>query len=151
MIPKKAVNIPKSAKTEQTITKEAKKPEFNNTFKVREMINQMTGYGIRDVDTFNAIERLRAGGIVFAVNPRTQYLIEQFQPIIEKISSDERQILIAIVNGEHTETGLHKSFKKLDIVKIIQQLKNQQLIDDQIMPSNLGEIVATILQVVPDL
>jgi hypothetical protein len=151
MIPKKTVNIPKSAKTEQTIIKEAKKPEFNNTFKVREMINQMTGYGIRDVDTFNAIERLRAGGIVFAVNPRTQYLIEQFQPIIEKIDVDERQVLIAIVNGEQTETGLHKAFKKLDVGKIIQQLKNQQLIDDQIMPSNLGEIVATILQVVPDL
>ncbi len=133
------------------IVKEAATPQFNNNFRIREMINDMVNFGIRDVETFNAIHHLRKDGIIFAINPRTKYLIDQFQPIINQLTTNDRQIFLRLVDGIHKESELGKDLKNVDVKASIEKLKTQTLINEDLSLTQTGEVIGTLLKVVPDI
>jgi hypothetical protein len=147
----KIINYKPDSKIEKMILREAATPQFNNNFRVRDMINNMVNFGIRDVDTFNAIHHLRNDGIVFAINPRTKYLIDQFQPVIDRLDSNDKHILLKIADGIQKEIELTKEFKTINIQSNIEKLKKENLVDNQLKVTQLGEVIGTLLKVVPNL
>ncbi|WP_457558035.1 hypothetical protein [Candidatus Harpocratesius sp.] len=125
--------------------------KFNYSFKVREMIIALTAYGKKDVDTFNAINELRNDGVVFAINSRTRQLIEQFKPLIQPLTKEQRQTLIAIESGIYDNNKLEKVTKIPLIIPVITALKRHELITDTNELTEQGEIIATLLTLIPDI
>jgi hypothetical protein len=137
--------------TEKAIIDQAKKPEYAGIFYVREMINRLTELGKKEIMVFNGIDTLRKGGISFAINPRTQYLIDQFRPIMSRLSVDAKKIINAILEGADSEQKLRK-------IKGVEQcdqncavLKEMGLVDDKFTLTQTGEIVATLLKLTQQL
>jgi hypothetical protein len=154
VIPSKAKNYLGTVKKKSTtalILKEAES-SFNNAFRLREMIVRMAGYGKKEVDTFNVIEKLRDEQVIFAVNPRTQYLIEQFKPMIDPLTKDERLILKEIyTNGQQDEKQLKKNTKIGIVVPILTSLIAKEFIDEDNILTEIGEVIATLLNLMPDI
>ncbi len=154
VIPSKAkdyLGTVKKKSTSALVLKEAES-SFNNAFRVREMIVRMAGYGRKEVDTFNVVEKLRKEQIVFAVNPRTQYLIEQFKPMIDPLSKDERLVLKEIYkNGPLDEKHLKKNTKIAIVVPIITSLHSKEMINEDNSLTEIGEVIATLLNLMPDI
>jgi len=135
-------------KSVQNLILEDAKAEFGNRFYVREMINRMTAYGKDEITTFNAIESLRKDNIVFAINPRTQRLIDQFSPIIEKLSKEQKAIIQDIQNNQNvgekkisSSTGIAENI----VGKTLQQLKDMGFLNDDNSLNEQGEGIATIM------
>ncbi|MHA1562081.1 MAG: hypothetical protein ACTSPA_08135, partial [Promethearchaeota archaeon] len=154
VIPSKAKDYLKNVKKKSTtalILKEAES-SFNNAFRLREMIVRMAGYGRKEVDTFNVIEKLRDEQVVFAVNPRTQYLIEQFKPMIDPLTKDERSILKEIYrSGPVGEKHLKRNTKIAVVVPIITSLHSKEMINEDNSLTEIGEVIATLLNLMPDI
>ncbi|MHA1766124.1 MAG: hypothetical protein ACTSVK_07665, partial [Promethearchaeota archaeon] len=154
VIPSKAKNYLANIKKKSTAALVLKEAEsnFNNTFRVREMIVRMAGYGKKEVDTFNVVEKLRKEQIVFAVNPRTQYLIDQFKPMIDPLTKDERLILREIYKkGPLDEKHLKKNTKIAIVVPILTSLRSKEMIKEDNNLTEIGEVIATLLNLIPDI
>jgi hypothetical protein len=136
---------------EAILIKVAQSPSFNNTFKVREMINQMAGFGKKEVDTFNAIHELRKKGILFAINPRTKYLIDQFKPMIDQMKPQAIAVLTLYSEGIREKNKIEKRLKIPDITPYIIQLEKAGLIDKKGEFTEIGEIISTLINLMPDL
>jgi len=132
------------------IVREAQTATFNNTFKVREILNRMTAFGMREVDSFNSIYALRKEGIVFAVNPRTHFLIEKFKPLIEMLSRNARVVLLQISEGNRDKIKIKKIIKGSDIELLITELKQVELIRDSLELTESGDVIATLMSLIPE-
>ncbi|QEE16527.1 carbohydrate porin [Promethearchaeum syntrophicum] len=154
VIPSKAKSHLSNVKKKSTTALVIKEAEssFNNAFRLREMIVRMAGYGRKEVDTFNVIEKLRQEQVLFAVNPRTQYLIEQFKPMIDPLTHSERLVLKELYkSGPLSEKHLKKNTKIAIVVPIITSLLSKELINEGNSLTEMGEVIATLLNLMPDI
>ncbi|MHA1728066.1 MAG: roadblock/LC7 domain-containing protein, partial [Promethearchaeota archaeon] len=127
----------------------AQNPEHNNTFIIRDMIHDLM---IRKKETviFNGIDNLRNERIVFAVNTRTQYLFDQFKPIIEKLPLDSKILLSNILEGITDELKLRKIKGLINFDESLYLLREMNLINNENKPTENGEAVGTILKLIQD-
>ncbi len=137
----------------------AKSEEFESNFYLRDMINHLKTKGIEEVNSFESLETLKMDRVVFAINPRTNYLIEQLLPYFKSLNTDDRSILFAIFEGVTDEIGIRKYLKKqrislsgsADIQEILQKLREMNLIDVYNIINETGNAIATILKLIPDI
>lgn len=132
------------------IVKEAK-VNFDCSFKVRDMIIALAAYGKKEITTFNSIHELRAEGVVFAVNPRTKALAEKFKPFIQQLSKEERLVLKTIEEGIKNQKDLENKTKILVVIPSILRLQQLELIDEHLNLTENGEIIVTLINMIPDL
>ncbi|MHA1822017.1 MAG: hypothetical protein ACTSU2_17280 [Promethearchaeota archaeon] len=130
---------------EYLILKEAQSETYNNVFYIRDMINHLTEMDKKEIIIFNAIDKLRKEGIIFAINPRTQYLIDQFKPVIDRLSEDAKVLLKKISQGFKSISKLRKSrdIKNFDQAQTL--LMELNLIDSDNHLTEIGEAVVTLL------
>ncbi|MFX0082520.1 MAG: Ig-like domain-containing protein [Candidatus Hodarchaeota archaeon] len=135
----------------------AQSEEFESTFYLRDMINHLKTTGLEEVKSFESLQKLKEDKIVFAINPRTNYLIEQFQYYINSMDKDDRNVLFAIFEGNNDENHINKYLKKRhvelskEVNQILEKLRNLEVIDDYNTINDTGNIVATLLKLIPDL
>jgi hypothetical protein len=134
----------KKKSTKSRIIREASS-NFNNSFKVREMIMAMVNYGKKDVETFNAINDLRKEGIVFAVNPRTKRLIEQFKPFIDPLTPDDRKVLAVIKQGITDLKHIQRNTKIAVVIPIVNNLQRLGLVNEENRFTDAGEVVVMLM------
>lgn len=135
----------------------ARSTEFESNFYVRDMINSLKTKGIEEIKSFESLEKLKSDKVIFALNPRTNYLITELQPIIKKLSDDDRNVLFAIFDGETDEIGIIKYLKKqgiskeVDINSSLNNLKELNIIEGDNALNNNGTAIATLLRLIPGL
>jgi hypothetical protein len=106
--------------------------------------------------SFESLEQLKESKIVFAINPRTGYLIEQFQGYINSMDNDDRNVLFAVFDGNNNLDLISKYLKKReiqiskDLHKIIENLRELNVIDGYNI-NDTGTVVATLLKLISDL
>jgi len=132
------------------ILEEAAK-EYNNRFRIPDMLNHMSGFDFKEVNTFNAIAELRDQKVLFAINPRTQALIDQFKPIITSISSAARSLMKQISQGDTSLQKLIKANKGVDVNKELETLKAMDLVNDEPKLTDTGEIILTLIELMPEM
>ena len=132
------------------ILEEAAK-EYNSKFRIPDMLNHMSGFDFKEVNTFNAITELRDQKVLFAINPRTQMLIEQFKPIIDSLSQGSKALLKQISQGESNLQKLIKANKGIDVNKELESLKAMELISAENAITETGEVMLTLMELMPDL
>ena len=131
--------------------------EFESNFYLRDLINHLKTKGIDELKSFETIQKLKLDKVVFAINPRTNYLIVEFQKYIKHMDNDDKSVLYAIFDGQNDWMKITKYLKKrnIDISKpidnILEKLKKLHLIDDLNQISETGSAIATILKLIPDL
>ena len=131
--------------------------EFESNFYLRDLINHLRTTGIEEIKSFETIQKLKSDKIVFAINPRTNYLIAEFQKYIKHMDFDDKNVLFAIFDGQNDWMKISKYLEKRN-VKIskkidvsLEKLKKLHLIDDINQISETGSAVATILKLIPEL
>lgn len=135
----------------------AKGEEFESTYYLRDIINHLKTRGIDEIKTFKGLQELRIDKIVFAINPRTNYLIEQFQPIITKLDMDDQNVLFAVFDRADKVRDIERYLKKHSIIinkeieDSISKLYTQKLISEENVITEMGEIIATLLKLIPEL
>ena len=117
----------------------------------RDMIVSLAGYGKGDVQTFNAVNDLRKDQIVFAVNPRTDELIQQFKPFIDSLSKDEKIVLVEITKGSISTRKIEKATGIMSVIPILAKLHRKELINQDNSLTEQGEILATLINLIPEL
>ena len=138
-------------KTVQSLIVEEAKTNFNYSFKVREMIIALAAYGKKEISTFNSIHDLKTEGVVFAVNPRTKALAEKFKPFIKQITKEERLVLKTIETGIKTQKELQNKTKIAVVIPSILKLQQLELIDEELNLTENGEVIVTLINMIPDL
>jgi hypothetical protein len=146
-----------SSKIEKKIIITAQGEEFESNFYLRDLINHLRTKGIAEIKSFESIQRMKQDKVVFAINPRTNYLIEEFKGYIKHMNSDDRNVLFAIFDGKIDTMSIRKYLKKAnisittDIYQILEKLKRLQMINDVNRITENGSAVATLLKLIPDL
>jgi len=131
--------------------------EFESNFYLRDLINHLKTKGIEELKSFETIQKLKSDKIVFAINPRTNYLIVEFQKYIKHMDADDKSVLYAIFDGQKDWMKITKYLnkRKIKISKpiddILKKLKKLHLIEDLNQISETGSAIATILKLIPDL
>ena len=131
--------------------------EFESNFYLRDLINHLKTKGIEEIKSFETIQKLKLDKIVFAINPRTNYLIAEFQKYIKHMDLDDRNVLYAIFDGQNDRMKISKYLNKRniyiskDIEQSLEKLKTLNLINDFNQANETGSAVATILKLIPDL
>ena len=131
--------------------------EFESNFYLRDLINHLKTKGIDELKSFETIQKLKLDKIVFAINPRTNYLIVEFQKYIKHMDADDKSVLYAIFDGQNDWMKISKYLNKRNITtsknidKTLEKLKKLHLIDDLNQISETGSAIATILKLIPDL
>ncbi|MHA1110846.1 MAG: Ig-like domain-containing protein [Promethearchaeota archaeon] len=121
---------------------------YHDTFYIRDMMNHLREVGEEDIHIFNGIIELREEHAVFAINPRTRSLIDQFKPIIDQLPGDSQLILLEIFHGVRSENQLRKTKGILDYNQGVAILIQMGLINNELSITPTGEAVATILRLV---
>ncbi|MBD3197703.1 MAG: hypothetical protein GF317_21805 [Candidatus Lokiarchaeota archaeon] len=135
----------------------AKDDEFESSFYLRDMINHLKTKGIDELRSFEALEKLKKDDVVFAINPRTNYLIDQLQPVIQSLNRDDRHLLFASLEGIYDMKSLEKFLKKKNytisssIQNILKKLYKLELLDSEGRLTETGTAIATLLKLIPDL
>jgi hypothetical protein len=135
----------------------ARGEEFESNFYLRDLINHLRTKGIEDIKSFDSIQKLKSDKVVFAINPRTNYLIVEFQKYIKHMDADDKNVLYAIFDGQNDWMKISKYLnnRNIDVSKKIdeslEKLKKLHLIDDLNQISETGSAIATILKLIPDL
>ncbi len=135
----------------------AKSGEIESQFYLRDMINHLKTKGIEEIKSFECIQTLKADQIIFAINPRTSYLIDQLQPYITLLEDEDKQVLFVLFEGVTDEIGINKALKKQNIKTgksvetILAKLKKMKLIEGDNQLNTTGSAVATILKLIPGL
>jgi len=131
--------------------------EFESNFYLRDLINHLKTKGIEEIKSFETIQKLKLDKVVFAINPRTNYLIVEFQKYINHMDADDKNVLYAIFDGQNDWMKISKYLNKRNISmsknidQILEKLKKLYLIDDLNQISETGSAIATILKLIPDL
>ena len=113
--------------------------------------------GMDELKSFETIQKLKSDKIVFAINPRTNYLIVEFQKYIKHMDADDKSVLNAIFDGQNDWMKITKYLNKrnIEISKpiddILEKLKKLHLIEYLNQISETGSAIATILKLIPDL
>ena len=135
----------------------ARGEEFESNFYLRDLINHLKIKGIEEIKSFDSIQKMKENNVVFAINPRTNYLIEEFQKYIKFMSGDDKNVLFAIFDGSNDAMRIRKYLNKRNISlsdnieKVLQKLKQLNLITEFNQINEAGSAVATILKLIPDL
>ena len=137
--------------TEANIIRALSSSAFEGTGSLREILSHLSARGIKEVETFIKIKELRRDGIIFAVNPRTSELITKFKPLIDPLDDWGKKLLPAILQGTTTLKELAKKFKGAPIGRTLAHLENHGLLGRDNDLTSEGEIVATLLSLLPDL
>jgi len=131
--------------------------EFESMFYVREIINHLKTKGIEEIHSFDAVQKLKADQVVFAINPRTNYIIDQLKPYIKMLTADDRNTLFAIYDNNTDGMAIQKFFNKNKIVlktelaNVLAKLKSMRIIEDNNHINSTGAAIVTLLQLIPDL
>jgi hypothetical protein len=137
----------------------AQEDEFELNFYLRDMINQMKTRGFEEIKTFDSLEHLKGDKIVFALNPRTNMLIQQLQPFLRFLTDDDKKVLFAVFDGATDIISIRKYLKKnqielspeSDLTIILQKLQQREIINADSTITQIGSAVATLLRLIPDL
>jgi hypothetical protein len=135
----------------------AKSDEFESSFYLRDMINHLKTKGIEEIKSFEALERLKSKDLIFAINPRTNYLIEQLQPIIDNLTQDDREVLFAAFDNDVGDINIKKYLKQKNyklsesLDSIRSKLIKLELLKNDGRLSEAGNAIATLLKLIPDL
>ena len=137
----------------------AQQDEFELNFYLRDMINHMKTLGYEEIKTFDSLEHLKSDKVVFALNPRTNMLIQQLQPYLRFLTSDDKSVLFAIFDGANDVISIRKYIKKnkielspnADLSIILQKLNQREIINADTTITQIGSAIATILHLIPDL
>ncbi|MFX1567525.1 MAG: hypothetical protein ACFFCV_04060 [Promethearchaeota archaeon] len=135
----------------------ARGEEFESNFYLRDIINHLKTKGIEEIKSFDSIQKMKQDKIVFAINPRTNYLIEDFKRYIKHMNSNDRNVLFAIFDGNNDILSIRKYMKKAnmyvptDIHQIVEKLRRLHLIDEVNRINEQGSAIATLLKLIPDL
>jgi hypothetical protein len=130
--------------------------EFESTFYLRDLINHLKIKGIEEIKSFDSIQKMKVDNVVFAINPRTNYLIEEFQKYIKFMNSDDKNVLFAIFDRSNDAMRIRKYLNKRNISlsdsveKILNKLKRLHLITEVNQINEAGSAVATLLKLIPD-
>jgi len=131
--------------------------EFESNFYLRDLINHLKTKGIEEIKSFETIQKLKLDKVVFAINPRTNYLIVEFQKYIKHMDADDKNVLYAIFDGQNDWMKISKYMNKKNIEmsknidQTLEKLRKLHLIDDSNQISETGSAIATILKLIPDL
>jgi hypothetical protein len=135
----------------------ARGEEFESNFYLRDLINHLKTKGIEEIKSFESIQKMKSNLIVFAINPRTNYLIEEYQKYIKFMTPDDKNVLFAIFDGSNDILRIRKYLNKRNIEhsenieNILQKLKRLHLITETNQINDAGSAIATILKLIPDL
>jgi len=132
--------------------------DFESSFYIRDMINNLKTNDIDEVASFDSLETLKKEKVIFAINPRTNFLIEQLKPYTLLLDEEDRAVMFAIYNGITDQKGIKKFVNKKqkialskDINYILKKFEKMKIITEDISLNNTGMAIATILQLIPDL
>ena len=73
------------------------------------------------------------------------------------MDNNDRNVLFAIFDGNHDNLNIRKYLKKrnftsdVDISKILEKLKRLYMINEFNQPTDVGNAVATLLKLIPDI
>jgi len=135
----------------------ARGEEFESNFYLRDLINHLKTKGIEEIKSFESIQKLKTSNVVFAINPRTNYLIEEFRKYIKHMNVDDKNVLFAIFDGSNDTMRIRKYLNKRGITvsesieNILKKIKRLNLINEFNQITDTGSAVATILKLIPDL
>jgi len=135
----------------------ARGEEFESNFYLRDLINHLRAKGIEDIKSFDSIQKMKGDHIVFAINPRTNYLIVEFQKYVKFMNEDDKSVLFAIFDGSNEPMAILKYLSKRNISLsgntdiILKKLKRLHLITESNQINEAGSAVATILKLIPEL
>ena len=76
--------------------------------------------------------------------------MEQFKPLIEELSSEERQVLVQISMGNTVIKKLQKATGIKTILPVLAKLENHGMIKRDNSLSKRGEVIATLLNLIPE-
>ena len=130
------------------ILEEGHKAPYHDTFYIRDMMNHLREMGEEDIHIFNGIIELREDQAVFAINPRTRELIDQFKPVIDQLPEDAKKILLSIFDGVRSESQLRKTKGIINYEQGIASLMQMRLINNDLSITPSGEAIATILRLI---
>jgi hypothetical protein len=130
------------------ILEEGHQAPYHNTFYIRDMMNHLRESGEEDIHIFNGIIELREKQAVFAINPRTRELIDQFKPLIDQLPDNAKKILLKIFDGVKSESQLRKSPSVFDYDQGVASLLQMGLINNDLSITPSGEAIATILRLI---
>ena len=148
---------PTSTKIDKKVVIVVRGEEFESNFYLRDLINHLKTKGIDELKSFETIQKLKLDKIVFAINPRTNYLIIEFQKYIKHMDADDKSVLYAIFDGQNDWMKISKYLNKRNITvsknidQTLDKLKKLHLINDLNEISETGSAIATILKLIPDL
>ncbi|MHA2344797.1 MAG: hypothetical protein ACXADW_23340, partial [Candidatus Hodarchaeales archaeon] len=94
----------------------ARGEEFESNFYLRDIINHLKTQGIEEIKSFDSIQKMKLGRVVFAINPRTNYLIEEFRKYIQFMDVDDKNVLFAIFDGSSDIMKIRKYLDKRNII-----------------------------------
>ncbi len=135
----------------------ARSDEFDSIFYIRELISNLKTKGIEEIHSFDAVQKLKVDQVVFAINPRTNYIIEQLKPYIKMLTADDRAALFAIHENNTDGMAIQKYFNKNKIVlttelaDVLSKLKSMRVIEENNHINSTGTAIVTILRLIPDL
>lgn len=133
------------------------KEKAGGSFYVQDIISSLKTLGMDEIQSFDALQTLKRENICFAINPRTSFLIDKFEPLIRKLDSDDTQVLFAVFEGNQIQTEINKymlkhkiKMKKMvaDSLVILYELR---LVTELNTITSSGEVVVTLLKLLPDL
>ncbi|MFX1258342.1 MAG: hypothetical protein ACFFAN_10805 [Promethearchaeota archaeon] len=107
------------------IITEAKGEEFKLNFYLREMVEYFKTKNIEEIKSFKALQKLKNDEIIYAINPRINELIEQIIEFIVRLNPDDKNILLAIMDGNIDTISIKKYLN-------IHKIKISKNIDDSI-------------------
>ncbi|MEX2755129.1 MAG: hypothetical protein Q6365_007015 [Candidatus Sigynarchaeota archaeon] len=151
-----AKQLPRKSIAKKVLTV-ARGAEFESMFYIRELINNLKTKGIEEIHSFDAIQKLKTDQIVFAINPRTNYIIDQLKPYIKMLTADDRNTLFAIYDHNTDGMAIQKYFNKNKIVlttelaEVLAKLKSMRIIEENNHINSTGAAIVTLLQLIPDL
>lgn len=129
----------------------------NEPFYLQDLISSLKIFGIDETQSFDAVQKLKNENICFAINPRTNMLIEKFDPIIKELNRDDLQVLFALFEGNQNDKEINKYLSK-NSVKITKNMNDclltlieHRLISENNELTSAGEIIVTLLKLIPDL
>ncbi|MBN2157519.1 MAG: hypothetical protein JW776_15845 [Candidatus Lokiarchaeota archaeon] len=121
---------------------------FGDVFYIREMMNHLRATGEEDIHIFNGIIELVEKNAIFAINPRTRILIDQFKPIIDQLSEDAKIVLLQIYDGNKNESKLRRIKEISNFDQGSRSLIQMGLIQQDLSLTPAGEAIATILKLI---
>ncbi len=131
--------------------------EFESIFYIRELISNLKTKGIEEIHSFDAVQKLKADQVVFAINPRTNYIIEQLKPYIKMLTADDRYTLFAIHENNTDGMAIQKYFNKYkvtlmtELADVLAKLKSMRVIEENNHINSTGAAIVTLLRLIPDL